>query len=84
MLASVAAELGAALLTRNPADFAGIGDVAHVVAVQPSALAVVAPPTPRAFTRSLSNFRGRYVKKTTSYSNFPELRERLQAFLQHQ
>lgn len=33
MLASVAAELGAVLLTRNPADFAGIGDIAHIVAV---------------------------------------------------
>lgn len=33
MLASVAAELGAVLLTRNPADFAGIGDIARVIAV---------------------------------------------------
>ena len=33
MLASVAAELGAVLLTRNPADFAGIGNIAHVIAV---------------------------------------------------
>jgi predicted nucleic acid-binding protein len=33
MLASVAAELGAVLLTRNPADFVGIGDIAHVIAV---------------------------------------------------
>jgi toxin FitB len=33
MLASVAAELGAVLLTRNPADFIGIGSIAHVVAV---------------------------------------------------
>jgi predicted nucleic acid-binding protein len=33
MLASVAADLGAVLLTRNPADFVGIGDVARVVAV---------------------------------------------------
>lgn len=33
MLASVAAELGAVLLTRNPADFVGIGDVAQVVSV---------------------------------------------------
>ncbi|MGH2364816.1 MAG: hypothetical protein ACRDHX_09225 [Chloroflexota bacterium] len=35
MLASVAAELGAVLLTRNPADFAGIGDIARVIAVLP-------------------------------------------------
>jgi predicted nucleic acid-binding protein len=33
MLASVAAELGAVLLTRNPADFVGIGDIAQVIAV---------------------------------------------------
>ena len=33
MLASVAAELGAVLLTRNPADFAGIADIAQVIAV---------------------------------------------------
>lgn len=33
MLASVAAELGAILLTRNPTDFAGIGTVIHVIAV---------------------------------------------------
>jgi predicted nucleic acid-binding protein len=33
MLASVAAELGAVLLTRNSADFAGIGDIAQVIAV---------------------------------------------------
>lgn len=33
MLASVAADLGAILLTRNPADFVGIGDIAHVIAV---------------------------------------------------
>jgi predicted nucleic acid-binding protein len=33
MLLSVATELGAVLLTRNPADFAGVGDVAQVVAV---------------------------------------------------
>jgi hypothetical protein len=33
MLASVAAELGAVVLTRSPADFAGIGDIARVVAV---------------------------------------------------
>lgn len=33
MLASVAAELGAVLLTRNPTDFAGIGDIVHVVAL---------------------------------------------------
>ncbi|MGH7863216.1 MAG: PIN domain-containing protein [Candidatus Dormibacteraceae bacterium] len=33
MLASVAADLGAVLLTRNPADFIGIGDVARVIAV---------------------------------------------------
>jgi len=33
MLASVAAELGAVLLTRNPTDFAGIGRVVDVVAV---------------------------------------------------
>lgn len=34
MLASVAAELGAVLLTRNPEDFTGIGGVAHVIAVE--------------------------------------------------
>jgi predicted nucleic acid-binding protein len=33
MLASVAAELGAALLTRNPADFAGVGDVVKVISI---------------------------------------------------
>ena len=33
MLVSVAAELGAALLTRNPSDFTGIGDIAQVIAV---------------------------------------------------
>jgi len=33
MLAAVAADLGAVLLTRNPADFNGIGDVARAVAV---------------------------------------------------
>lgn len=33
MLASVAAELGAVLLTRNPADFSGVGDIAKVIAV---------------------------------------------------
>jgi predicted nucleic acid-binding protein len=33
MLASVAADLGAVLLTRNPSDFAGIGDIARVIAV---------------------------------------------------
>lgn len=33
MLASVAAELGAVLLTRNPADFVGIADIARVIAV---------------------------------------------------
>jgi hypothetical protein len=33
MLASVAAELGAVLLTRNPSDFTGIGDIAHVIAI---------------------------------------------------
>lgn len=33
MLASVAAELGAVLLTRNPNDFAGIGGIAQVIAV---------------------------------------------------
>jgi predicted nucleic acid-binding protein len=33
MLASVAAELNAALLTRNPGDFAGVEDIAHVIAV---------------------------------------------------
>lgn len=33
MLASVAADLGAALLTRNPADFAGVGEAAQVIAV---------------------------------------------------
>ncbi len=34
MLASVAAELGAVLLTRNPADFVGIPSISHVVAVR--------------------------------------------------
>ena len=33
MLASVAAELGAVLLTRNPADFAGLGGIIDVIAV---------------------------------------------------
>jgi predicted nucleic acid-binding protein len=33
LLASVAVELGAVLLTRNPGDFAGIGDAAVVIAV---------------------------------------------------
>src|SRR6185437_287596 len=33
MLASVAAEIGAVLLTRNPADFAGTGDIVQVIAV---------------------------------------------------
>jgi toxin FitB len=33
MLASVAAELDAVLLTRNPDDFIGIGNIAHVIAV---------------------------------------------------
>lgn len=33
MLASVAAELNAVLLTRNPDDFVGIGDIARVIAV---------------------------------------------------
>ena len=33
MLASVAAELGAGLLTRNPTDFAGVGNIIHVIAV---------------------------------------------------
>jgi predicted nucleic acid-binding protein len=33
MLASVAAEIGAVLLTRNPDDFYGIGDIARVIAV---------------------------------------------------
>jgi predicted nucleic acid-binding protein len=33
MLASVAAELGAVLLTRNPVDFIGIGNVVRVIAV---------------------------------------------------
>lgn len=33
MLASVAAELNAVLLTRNPDDFVGIGDIAQVIAV---------------------------------------------------
>jgi predicted nucleic acid-binding protein len=32
MLASVAAELGAVLLTRNPTDFAGVGDIVQVIA----------------------------------------------------
>ncbi len=34
LLASVAAELGAVLLTRNAADFAGAGDIARVIAVE--------------------------------------------------
>lgn len=33
MLVSVAAEIGAVLLTRNPADFAGVGDIVRVIAV---------------------------------------------------
>ena len=33
MLASVAAELNAVLLTRNPDNFIGVGDIARVVAV---------------------------------------------------
>jgi len=33
MLASVAADLGAILLTRNATDFTGIGDIAQVIAV---------------------------------------------------
>ena len=33
MLASVAAEIGAVLLTRNLTDFAGVGDAARIVAV---------------------------------------------------
>jgi predicted nucleic acid-binding protein len=33
MIASVAAELGAVLLTRNPADFAGIGHIVRVIAL---------------------------------------------------
>lgn len=33
MLASVAAELNAVLLTRNPDDFVGTGDIAQVIAV---------------------------------------------------
>ena len=33
MLASVAAELGAVLLTRNPNDFAGAGNIINVIAV---------------------------------------------------
>lgn len=33
MLASVAAELGAVLLTRNPSDFAGTGSIVDVIAV---------------------------------------------------
>ncbi len=33
MLAAVAAELGAVLLTRNPSDFEGIGGFPHVIAV---------------------------------------------------
>lgn len=33
MLASVAVELNAVLLTRNPDDFVGIGDIAQVIAV---------------------------------------------------
>jgi predicted nucleic acid-binding protein len=32
MLASVAAELGAVLLTRNPTDFAGVESIVHVIA----------------------------------------------------
>jgi predicted nucleic acid-binding protein len=33
MLASVAAELNAVLLTRNPDDFVGVGDIVHVIKV---------------------------------------------------
>jgi predicted nucleic acid-binding protein len=33
MLASVAAELGAALITRNPADFVGVGELIRIVSV---------------------------------------------------
>ena len=33
MLVSVAAELNAVLLTRNPVDFAGIGEIAQVIAI---------------------------------------------------
>ena len=33
MLASVAVDLDAVLLTRNPADFAGIGEIAQIIAV---------------------------------------------------
>ena len=33
MLASVAAELGAVVLTRNPADFAGTGDIVRVIGI---------------------------------------------------
>ncbi len=33
MLASVAADIGAVLVTRNAADFAGVGDIARVIAV---------------------------------------------------
>jgi hypothetical protein len=33
MLAAVAAELGSVLLTRNPADFAGSGEITQVIAV---------------------------------------------------
>jgi predicted nucleic acid-binding protein len=33
MLASVAAELGAVLLTANPTDFAGVGDIVEVIAI---------------------------------------------------
>ena len=33
VLASVAADLGAVLLTRNPADFAGLGNIIQVIAV---------------------------------------------------
>ncbi|MGH3276015.1 MAG: PIN domain-containing protein [Streptosporangiaceae bacterium] len=33
MLASVAAEIGAVLITRNPDDFTGLGDIARVIAV---------------------------------------------------
>ncbi len=34
MLASVAAELGAVLLTRNPADFVGTDHIVRVIAVR--------------------------------------------------
>ena len=33
MLASVAADLAAVLIIRNPADFAGIGNIVHVIPV---------------------------------------------------